>query len=293
MILIDLSQTLFSTILQNQKNGVNKDLARSMIFMTLLSYKKQFYSKYGAPVLAIDSKTGYWRRDIFEHYKAHRKKEREKSDIDWESFFDIVNTVTQEIRECIPWKTIYVDKAEADDIIAVLAMEYGDSPTLILSSDKDYKQLHYKKGVVQYSPIMKKWITTNDPKKELQELILTGDSGDGIPNIRSDADSIITGKRQKPITQKFKDEFFKNPAKIYLEHKERYDLNEKLIDFTKIPEHIKKAILNEFNKKPEGSINKLYQLFIAKKMSRILQDIEFFKVKETDYAICSENSFFQ
>lgn len=293
MILIDLSQTLFSVIFQNQKNGVNKDLARSMIFMTLLSYRKQFGSKYGAPVLAIDSKTGYWRREIFEHYKAHRKKAREASGIDWDAFFDIANTVTAEIRECIPWKTIYVDKAEADDIIAVLAMKYGDMPTLIISSDKDYKQLHYKKGVVQYSPTMKKWITTDDPKKDLVEMILTGDPGDGIPNIRSDADSIVMGKRQKPITQKFKDEFHANPARIYREHKERYDLNEKLIDFTKIPEHIQQAILAEFDKNPVGSINKLYQLFVARKMPRMLSDIELFKVKESDYAVCAEGSFFQ
>lgn len=293
MILIDLSQTLYSVIFQNQKNGVSKDLARSMIFMTLLSYKKQFGPKFGAPVLAVDSKKGYWRKDIFEHYKAHRKKAREASDTDWESFFDIVNTVTTEIQECIPWKTIHVEKAEADDIIAVLAMKYGDLPTLIISSDKDYKQLHYKKGVAQYSPIMKKWITTDDPKKELVELILTGDPGDGIPNIRSDADSIVTGKRQNPISQKFKDEFHSNPGRIYRDYKERYDLNEKLIDFTKIPEHIQQAILEEFDKKPIGSINKLYQLFVTCKMSRMLSDIELFKVKESDYAICSEDSFFQ
>ncbi len=293
MILIDLSQTLFSVIFQNQKNGINKDLARSMIFMTLLSYKKQFGSKYGAPVLAIDSKTGYWRREIFEHYKAHRKKAREESDIDWDAFFDIANTVTQEIRECIPWKCVYVDKAEADDIIAVLSMKYGDKPTLILSSDKDYKQLHFKKGVSQYSPIMKKWITTNNPKKELAELILTGDAGDGIPNIRSDSDSIINSKRQSPISQKFKDEFHDNPARIYRDHKERYDLNEQLIDFTKIPSHIQESILNEFDKKPTGSINKLYQLFVARKMPRMLSDVELFKVKESDYAVCTEVSFFE
>ena len=201
--------------------------------------------------------------------------------------------MTTELLECIPWRTIRVDKAEADDIIAVLAMKYGDTPTLIISSDKDYKQLHYKKGVSQYSPIMKKWITTDDPKKELAELILTGDAGDGIPNIRSDADSIVKGKRQSPISQKFKDEFHSNPSRIYRDHKERYDLNEQLIDFTKIPENIQEAILKEFDKKPVGSINKLYQLFVARKMPRMLSDIELFKIKESDYAVCAEDSFFQ
>ena len=208
MILIDLSQTLFSVLFQNQKNGLSKDLARGMIFMTLLSYKKQFSQRFGAPVLAIDSRDGYWRRDVFEGYKANRKRDRESNDkVDWEMFFDIVQTVTAELQEVLPWKTVYVPKAEADDIIAVLATQFGDKPTLILSSDKDYKQLHTKEGIAQYSPIMKKWINTDNPKRDLQELILTGDASDGIPNIRSDADSIMTGKRQLPITKKLKEEF--------------------------------------------------------------------------------------
>jgi hypothetical protein len=50
MILIDLSQIMFSTIFQNMKDGLNEDLARSMIFTTLLSHKKNFGQKFGAPV---------------------------------------------------------------------------------------------------------------------------------------------------------------------------------------------------------------------------------------------------
>lgn len=284
MILIDLSQTLFSVLFQNQKNGLSKDLARGMIFMTLLSYKKQFSQRFGAPVLAIDSRDGYWRRDIFEGYKANRKRDRESNDkVNWEMFFDIAQTVTAELQEVLPWKTVYVPKAEADDIIAVLATQFGDKPTLILSSDKDYKQLHTKEGIAQYSPIMKKWINTDNPKRDLQELILTGDASDGIPNVRSDVDSIMTGKRQIPITKKLKEEFLDNPAKVYRDHKGRYDLNEKLIDFSFIPDDIRSAILEAYAQKPNGNIQKLYQFFIAKRMSRMMEDINLFKVKEGEY----------
>ena len=198
-------------------------------------------------------------------------------------FFDIAQTVTAELQEVLPWKTVYVPKAEADDIIAVLATQFGDKPTLILSSDKDYKQLHTKEGIAQYSPIMKKWINTDNPKRDLQELILTGDASDGIPNIRSDADSIMTGKRQLPITKKLKEEFLDNPAKVYRDHKERYDLNEKLIDFSFIPDDIRSAILEAYAQKPNGNIQKLYQFFIAKRMSRMMEDINLFKVKEGEY----------
>ena len=81
MILIDLSQTIYSVIFQNAKEGLSESMVRSMTLVTLLSYKKQFGQKYGNPVVAVDSMTGYWRRDIFPHYKMNRKKEREKRQV--------------------------------------------------------------------------------------------------------------------------------------------------------------------------------------------------------------------
>jgi hypothetical protein len=293
MILIDLSQIMFSTIFQNMKDGLNEDLARSMIFTTLLSHKKNFGQKFGAPVLAMDSRNGYWRKEIFEHYKAGRSKSREESKLDWDAIFKVINVVSAEIEECMPWKTIRYNQAEGDDIIGVLAMKYGDLPTLILSSDKDYKQLHYKKGVVQYSPMGKSWVKTTDPKRELLELIIHGDGGDGIPNILSPRDSFVTGTKQKPVTKKFKEEWFKDCSSLYRQNKERFDENQRLIDFNYIPDHIREGILQEFDKDAKGSINKLYQLFVAKRMNRMLSDIELFKVKASDYGICAEESFFQ
>lgn len=293
MILIDLSQIMYSTIFQNMKGGLNEDLARSMIFTTLLSHKKNFGQKYGAPVLAMDSREGYWRKEVFPYYKAGRSESRSESDMDWEAIFKIINTVSSEIEECLPWKTIRYSKAEGDDIIGVLGMKYGDLPTLILSSDKDYKQLHYKKGIRQYSPMGKSWVATSDPKRELEELIIHGDGGDGIPNILSPSDSFVTKTKQKSVTKKFKEEWFKGSESLLALHRERYLENQKLIDFNFIPENIREGILKEFDKDSKGSINKLYQLFVAKRMNRMLSDIELFKVKVSDYGICAEESFFQ
>ena len=55
--------------------------------------------------------------------------------------------VTEEFKQVLPWKVVQVPRAEADDVIAVLAQTFGDKPTLIVSSDKDYKQLHYKEAL--------------------------------------------------------------------------------------------------------------------------------------------------
>lgn len=282
MILIDLSQTLYSVLLQNKKELQELGYARSAIFTTLLSYKKKFGRNYGTPVLAVDSSTGYWRREVFPPYKANRKKEREKSKIDWENVRNIAMTVTEELKEVLPWKVVQVHRAEADDIIGVLALEYGDRDCLILSSDKDYKQLHIKEGVVQYSPILKKWVNTNDPHGDLMELILSGDASDGIPNIKSDDDCFVDGRRQVPVTAKFKKDFLANKGRFYRDHKANYDRNELLVDMTKIPDDIRQAILQEYRTPINGNINKLYKFLVNNRMSMVLSDIDLFRVKEDD-----------
>ena len=96
---------------------------------------------------------------------------------------------------------IAVPHAEGDDVIAVLAKNIQEK-SIIISSDKDFSQLHKYKHIKQYSPIQKKMLTTSDPYKYLKEHIIRGDKGDGVPNILSADDCIVKGERQKPITKK-------------------------------------------------------------------------------------------
>lgn len=288
MILIDLSQTLYSILLNSQAGPPNLELSRSMIFTTLLSYKKKLGSEFGEPVLALDSREGYWRKDIFPHYKANRKKG--KDDPKWKDIYAIVNRVTGELREVLPWKIVYVPKAEADDIIAVLGDHYGNDKTVIVSSDKDYKQLQVKRGVRQWSAIMKKWIVSENPEGDLVDLILSGDASDGIPNVRSPADAFVNGIRQTPMTKKFKEEFIAS-GKGYQEVKERYEQNKRLIDFKEIPEDIRHNILSAYEDCSRGNINKLYRFLVANRMNSVLQNIDLFKVKP--HELHSANIFFQ
>ncbi len=59
--------------------------------------------------------------------------------------------------QCLPVKTVSLDKTEADDIIAHLATklssDYG-SKTFIVSSDKDFIQL-VNENIIVYRPIEK------------------------------------------------------------------------------------------------------------------------------------------
>lgn len=45
----------------------------------------------------------------------------------------------------------------------------------------DFKQLQVHKNIRQYSPLTKKLVVEKNPKLELANKILKGDSGDGRP----------------------------------------------------------------------------------------------------------------
>ena len=130
--------------------------------------------------------------------KPSRKKDRAASGLDWDIIFTNLNQVRDEIKEHFPYKVIEVYGAEADDIIAVLTRERNDDVTIIISSDKDFIQLH-NNIIEQYSPVTKKLINGKDPVNYLREHIIRGDRSDGVPNILSPDDTFTESKRQKPL----------------------------------------------------------------------------------------------
>jgi 5'-3' exonuclease len=205
MILIDLNQVLISNLMQqigsNPKVKLDEGLIRHMVLNSLRSYSKQFRSKYGEIVIACDSKK-YWRRDVFPFYKAHRKKDREKSEFDWHLIFETLNKIRDELKANFPYRVIEVEGAEADDVIGVITARSAlDQDILILSSDKDFVQLQKYPNVSQYSPILKRFVKTEDPHQYIREHIIRGDKGDGIPNFLSPDNTFVIGERQKVISK--------------------------------------------------------------------------------------------
>ena len=165
-------------------NGeVSEDLLRHMIINSVRNYQKKYQADYGEIVLCTDA-SNTWRRDYFPQYKANRKKTRDASDMDWKKLFDTLQVVKEEIRDNFPYRYMYVETAEADDIIAILT-KHAKEDVLIVSGDKDFQQLHKYDYVTQWSPNLNKMIKCDDPDTFLKEHILTGDKSDGIPNILS------------------------------------------------------------------------------------------------------------
>ena len=64
------------------------DMLRHMIFNNIRMLNRKFKEDYGDLIFCCD---GYnnWRKKVFEHYKANRRKQREENpqNIDWQSLF--------------------------------------------------------------------------------------------------------------------------------------------------------------------------------------------------------------
>ena len=279
MIILDLNQVMISNLMVQLGNHTNteveENILRHMILNSIRSYRQKFKSEYGDLVIACDDKN-YWRRQVYPYYKANRKKARDKSELDWTAIFEALNKIRAELKEVFPYPTIQVDTAEADDIIATLCERYSmnsDEKILILSGDKDFNQLQKYKNVDQFDPVRKKWIRADDPYKYVQEHIMRGDAGDGIPNFLSDDDTFVTSKRQKPLTQKKIDAYLgRDPSEFCDDAMLRnYKRNQQLVDFAYIPSEIKERILAELNTQSGKKRDKLFNYFIQNKLRNLME----------------------
>lgn len=281
MILLDLSQVMISNIMVQvgqHTDAIQPDLVRHMVINTIRSLKTKFGKEYGELIVACDDRK-YWRREYFPPYKGNRKADREKSNIDWHALFDTLNVIKQELKDNFPYRVIQVEGAEADDVIGTICMKFGselnnDNKILILSGDKDFVQLQVYGNITQYDPIRKKDLSTSDPYKFQQHLILSGDRGDGVPNVLSPDNCIIEGLRQKPLRETKIEELLKAdfeglPADI----KRNWKRNTMLIDLTCIPEHIQTAILQEYESQANKPRDKMFNYFIQHKMKLLMESI--------------------
>jgi 5'-3' exonuclease len=279
MIIVDLSQVMLSNLMMQLGNHTNaqieENMIRHMVLNSLRSYKQKFSDEYGELIIACDN-TNYWRKQLFPYYKANRKKNQEKSEMDWKAIFECLNKIRAELKEYFPYKVIDIEAAEADDIIATLAKTTLTDKVLILSGDKDFIQLHKYNHVKQYDPVRKKWITHDNPTRYLQEHILKGDSGDGVPNVLSNDNCFVVGERQKPMTSKKIINILENIDSLEGSLHRNYCRNKKLIDLSEIPEEITKKVLESYQTQELKGRDKMFNYFIANKLKHLMESINEF-----------------
>ena len=282
MILFDFNQVAISNLMEqigSSKTAVDESLVRHMILNTIRTYVKKFKAEFGSNIIIACDNKKYWRREIFPYYKANRKKSRESSGHDWNSIFDCLNKIRDELREHSPYKVIEVDTAEADDIIAVLSIKHSaNEKVMILSSDKDFAQLQKYPNVEQYSPILKKFIKEPLPSAQLKQLVIRGDKSDGIPNILSKDDTFVEGVRQKPITEaKIINWMNQKPEEFCTEEMLRnYNRNEILIDLTRIPENLKQNIIDTYESSKGRTRQEFMNYMVANRLKNLIEVIDEF-----------------
>jgi hypothetical protein len=296
IILVDYSQTALSAILSFQRELKGNDadvvnLIRHVILSSLQNIKKKHGREYGQLVICADGRN-YWRRDIFPHYKAGRKKTRDASGLPWTLIFDTMSSIRDDLQENFPYKVIHYDRAEADDAIAVLCkwtqdndliqegLEESAQKVLIISSDHDFKQLHRFPNVRQWSPKIKKLMAAETDYMtvgHIQHIVKASD--DGIPNILSADDVFVIGERQKVVSAKRLAEFVEhgyNGCKTDDERK-NWHRNIRLVDFEFIPAEVSEEIINKYiNSKVVNDKMKIMNYLIKNRCRLLLDSIEGF-----------------
>ena len=286
MILVDFNQIAIGSVMVSLHRGeeLSEDFVKHLILNQLRYYRSKFNEEYGELVICCDSKH-YWRRDYFTHYKAARKKDREATGQDWDTIFSCLHAIRDDLTEVFPYKVLEVYGAEADDIIATLVRYVKTSHKhLILSSDKDFIQLH-NNNVDQFSPVSKKLVNGKDPKTYLQEHILKGDRSDGVPNVLSADDTFVVDKRQKPlrkttistVMEAMKDHeaidlhnLAKCPKDTWIRN---YQRNQTLIDLGFIPDELMAEINMAYNNAKVGERSQLLNYFIENRLTQLIDNV--------------------
>ena len=284
ILLYDFSNILYSTyfnMLKEQQlitNEDKNDYWRYLIIKDLVEIKKKFNPKEF--ILAIDSKSN-WRKDYFKYYKARRVFAKEKSPIDWDNFYKVSNSIIEDIKLHYPCKTIQVEKAEADDVIATIALKLKDNNEIIVATrDKDFKQLLIYPNIKIFDLSTREMLTEDDPYLFRLIHLLKGDSGDDVPNLLSDDNVFVNSdKRQKRITQKVISEYLELGCKKFvIKHGvvDNYNRNCKLIllDLDNIPVDIQEETMYQYhNNNNDATFESLLELVRKYNMYGLLEDI--------------------
>lgn len=277
LLLIDAHNSIFRTIAvadaETKKMGLEDDnftYWKHLYLRMMLNQIKQF--KPTRMIMAIDSKN-VWRRDIYPLYKAHRKSNRDKSTIDFDKFFPVLETYFDDLKKTFTNICFAkIPRCEGDDIIASVAQSKPDSYITIVSTDKDLNQLLKYKNVKQFDPIKKMYVESLNPDVELQKKIIMGDKGDNIPAIKP-----RVGKKTAAdiITNGTLDDLLKDETDGPL-IQENLTRNTQLIDLSYIPESIQNETMTYINSYPHLPISgkQLFDFIITHRLSNLMDDME-------------------
>ena len=143
-----------------------------------------------------------------------------------------------------------IDSAEADDVVAVIAQRVRqlqpDRRIIIVANDQDYMQLHDPKlEVVELSAKFKN-IRKGDLTGEeyLLHKIIGGDSSDNIPSCGVSAISGVRSAKDLALDP----DLLATTLEANEGFRKQFELNQRLVDFRKMPQELQDLIWKEFLK---------------------------------------------
>jgi len=199
MILTDFSALLWGCVHSSRGATIDESFVRHGILNQLRATRRKYGAKYGELVICCDDRH-YWRKDINPYYKGQRAAARKKSPYDMKMIYGVFDEVKQTLGSSFPYKVIQVERAEADDVIGVLARLYSsrDSNTMIYSRDKDFRSLQQYSNVAQIDPVTKKELKLEEPAEHfIMRHSIIGDGIDGICNCLSNIDTLMARVKEK------------------------------------------------------------------------------------------------
>ena len=130
-------------------------------------------------ILAMEGKK-CWRYEVFDQYKSHRKEEKAKAKMDFDTYYPMFDSFCSLLRQYMP--NIYqikVARAEGDDVVASLTKRLTpDYDVICVSTDRDFYQLLKYPGYRQFHPIKRKYVEVLNPERYLLEKVIVGDHKD-------------------------------------------------------------------------------------------------------------------
>jgi len=277
LLTIDAHNSIFRTIAVAESETTKKGVIdlhytywKHLYLNMMLNQIKKF--KAEKMVMAIDSKN-VWRRDIFPAYKATRKANRDKSTIDFDKFFPVLEEYLKDLKEVFsPIIFAKIDRCEGDDIIAAIVQNDRKSQITIVSTDKDLNQLLKFKNVKQFDPIKKTYVQSLNPEVDLQKKIIMGDKGDNIPAIKARIGKVTAANI---ITEGTLDDLL-NDIETGDIVKNNLVRNTQLIDLSYIPKEIQTKVTDYINTYPTSPLDgkKLFDFAVKHRLPNLIDEIE-------------------
>lgn len=283
-VVVDMSHLYYRFIFANKDKIIeNPEFSAHLLLNAVFNIKSKFHCTKEEPLyIALDNKTRRsWRYDFYEEnskkfdaykgmiYKGNRTKD---VTMPWKHLSKVYDELQDLLREGTDAIVLQHEKAEADDIIYVVAhlREKAEKDTIIVSSDKDFKQL-ISKHVMMYDPLKHNFIEIDDPKELLITDILTG---------QGRKDNILPcGKR---LGKKTAEKMVHNIVGFLASDEqlnERYQFNRILIDLSEVPDWIQEEIIEQLGEKHFNyNFGKMLQFCQKYRLSKVAERIDELKL---------------